>query len=70
MKEKQWHRRHAIGLAAQLPDGKEDALLILDAARRLVTLPSFWNGEPEKKPATVGSRRPSLGSGGDECAYP
>ncbi|MCK1518437.1 hypothetical protein IVB22_39415 [Bradyrhizobium sp. 190] len=35
MKEQPWHRRHAIQLAAQLPESREDALLILDAARRL-----------------------------------
>jgi hypothetical protein len=44
MKEKPWHRRHAIELGAQLPAGKEDALLILQAATRIVTLPGFWDG--------------------------
>jgi hypothetical protein len=62
MKEEPWHRRHAIILAGQLPEGKEDALLVLDAAKRLVTLPGFWDGEPEKKlPAIVRI-------GGNECA--
>jgi hypothetical protein len=37
-KENPWHRRHAIQLAAQLPEGRGDALLVLDAARRLVAL--------------------------------
>jgi hypothetical protein len=46
----------------QLPEGKDDALAILDAARRLGMLPGFWDGEPEKKPATV------VRIGGNECA--
>jgi hypothetical protein len=55
MKEQPWHRRHAIMLAGQLPEGKEDALLILDAVRRIVTLPGFWDGvDPdENKPAKL-----------------
>jgi hypothetical protein len=61
-KEQPWHRRHAIQLAAQLPEGKEDALAVLDAARRLVMLPGFWDGEPGRKPATV------VQIGGNECA--
>lgn len=31
-----WHRRHAIQLAAQLPENPEDALLVLDLVRALV----------------------------------
>lgn len=31
-----WHRRHAIQIAAALPETREDALLVLDLARRLV----------------------------------
>lgn len=54
MKELPWHRRHAIMLAGQLPEGKEDALLILQAIKRLVELPGFWEGvEPEKKPTAT-----------------
>jgi hypothetical protein len=30
------HRRHAIQIAAQLPEAQADALLILEAARALV----------------------------------
>lgn len=54
MKEKPWHRRHAIQLAAQLPDKKEDALLVLRAATRLVLMPGFWE-EPTQanKPAAT-----------------
>ena len=62
MKEQNWHRRHAIVLAGQLPEGKDDALLVLEAAKRLVTLPGFWDGEPEKKPAAV------VRIAGNECA--
>lgn len=53
MKEQPWHRRQAIVIASQLPESKEDAILVLNSVRRLVTLPGFWDGEPEKKPATV-----------------
>ncbi len=64
MKEQSWHRRHAIQLGAQLPEGKEDALMVIQALTRLVTLPGFWDGvEPETKPsATI------VQIGGDECA--
>ena len=55
-------RRHAIILAGQLPEDKEGALLVLDAARRLVTLPGFWDGEPTREPARV------VRIGGNECA--
>lgn len=37
-----WHRRHAIQPAAQLPKGKEDALLVLKAAKQLAGLAGFW----------------------------
>lgn len=30
------HRRHAIQVVAALPDGNEDALMVLDLARQLV----------------------------------
>jgi hypothetical protein len=51
MKKNQEHRRHAIQLAGSLPQGKEDALLVLQAMTRLVMLPGFWSGEIEEKPA-------------------
>jgi hypothetical protein len=60
MKEENWHRRHAIQLASQLPEGREDALIILDAARRLVT---GFLADPETKKAPVVVR-----IGGGECA--
>lgn len=32
----QWHKRHAITLASQLPESIEDALTVIDAMRELV----------------------------------
>jgi hypothetical protein len=32
----EWHRRHAIQIAAQLPEGIEDALMVLELTRELV----------------------------------
>jgi hypothetical protein len=64
MKEQNWHRRHAIQIASQLPEGKEDALLVLQAMTRLVMLPGFWDGvDPEPKPGAKLVR-----IGGNECA--
>jgi hypothetical protein len=31
-----WHRRHAIQIAAALPETVEDALIVLDLAKQLV----------------------------------
>jgi hypothetical protein len=31
-----WHRRHAIQIAAALPEDAEDALMVLELARELV----------------------------------
>jgi hypothetical protein len=36
-KEEAWHRRHAILVAAQLPEGIDDALIVLRLATQLVT---------------------------------
>jgi hypothetical protein len=36
MSTEAWHRRHAIQIAAALPETRDDALLVLDLARRLV----------------------------------
>lgn len=38
-----WHRRHAIQVAASLPDGIEDALLVLELAKQLVE--GFLSGD-------------------------
>jgi hypothetical protein len=35
MKEEPWHRRHAVQIAAQLPERYEDAIAVLRAAERL-----------------------------------
>jgi hypothetical protein len=37
MKEQNWHRRHAVMLASQLPEETEDALAVLRLATELVT---------------------------------
>jgi hypothetical protein len=36
MKIESWHRRHALSIASQLPDGKDDALAVLECVRELV----------------------------------
>ena len=36
MSTEAWHRRHAIQIAAALPETREDALIVLDLARKLV----------------------------------
>lgn len=62
MKENSWHRRHAIQLASQLPEGTEDATIILRLMAQLVT--DFLEvPEPTPKPAPVVVR-----IGGNECA--
>jgi hypothetical protein len=60
MKENSWHRRHAIQLASQLPEGNEDAMIILGLMARLVT--DFLDA-PEPTPAPV-----VVLIGGNECA--
>jgi hypothetical protein len=64
MKEQAWHRRHAVMIAAQLPEDHNDALAVLCAAIDLVQ--GFLAGD-EAKPV----KKPSLtvvNIGGDECA--
>jgi hypothetical protein len=56
------HRRHAVQLAAQLPEHPEDALIILRLVQQLVT-DFLAEPEPTKKPAPVVVR-----IGGDACA--
>jgi hypothetical protein len=36
MKAEAWHRRHAIQIAAALPEDAEDALTVLELAKQLV----------------------------------
>jgi hypothetical protein len=45
MKPENWHRRHAVMLASQLPEETADALVVLDLVRELLT--SFLGGEPQ-----------------------
>lgn len=54
-----WRKRLAIQLAAQLPEGTEDALVVLGYAQELVTefLASGGDGYPQKK-SVVDQRRP------------
>ena len=43
-----WHRRHAIQIAAALPENVEDAVIVLDLARNLVL--GFLAGQPLQAP--------------------
>jgi hypothetical protein len=52
MKIEQWHRRQALCLASQLPDGPDDALAVLDCVRELVG--TFLHSDtPEPAKATI-----------------
>ena len=46
-----WHRRHAIQMAAALPNDIDDALIVLNLARQLV---EAFLAEPE------GDRKPKI----------
>jgi hypothetical protein len=48
MKIETWHRRQALMLASQLPEGRDDALAVLDCVRELVA--TFLRSE-ESEPA-------------------
>jgi len=49
MKIEQWHRRHALMIASQLPDGKGDAPAVLDCVKELVvTFLQLDTPEPAK----------------------
>jgi hypothetical protein len=51
-KVEQWHRRHAVQVAAALPDNTEDGLIILRLAIELVN--GFLAApEPEAKPVVT-----------------
>jgi hypothetical protein len=62
MKIEQWHRRQAIVLAGQLPDGPDDALAVLDCVREIVvTFLQVDTREPAKAPVVTLIRpRPDL----------
>ncbi|UQD96126.1 hypothetical protein [Bradyrhizobium japonicum] len=62
MKAENWHRRHAVMLASQLPEETEDALIVLRLATQLVT-GFLAEDEPAKKAAPV-----VVLIGGNECA--
>jgi hypothetical protein len=49
MQDDHSHRRHAIQVVAALPDDTEDALLVLDLARQLVS--GFLSGNQPAEPA-------------------
>jgi hypothetical protein len=52
MKIERWHRRHALMIASQLPDGKGDALAVLDCVKELVA--TFRQSDtPEPAKATI-----------------
>jgi hypothetical protein len=46
-----WHRRHAIQVAASLPETTEDALLVLELAKQLVD--GFLSGGAQKSAPVV-----------------
>ena len=49
MKIEQWHRRHALMIASQLPDGKGDARAVLDCVKEVVvTFLQLDTPEPAK----------------------
>ncbi|OSJ16831.1 hypothetical protein BST63_10605 [Bradyrhizobium canariense] len=62
MKPENWHRRHALQLACQLPEDSADALIVLRMATQLVT-GFLAEDERTEKPGPVVVR-----IGGDECA--
>lgn len=47
-----WRRRHAIQIAAQLPEAPEDALVVLELAKQLVET-FLLEGQPRLSPAIV-----------------
>jgi hypothetical protein len=62
MKIETWHRRQALTLASQLPEGRDDALAVLDCVRELVaTFLQSDTPEPVKAPVvTLVRPRPDL----------
>jgi hypothetical protein len=62
MKIEHWHRRQALCLASQLPDGPDDALAILECVRELaVTFLHSDTPQPAKAPVVTLIRpRPDL----------
>jgi hypothetical protein len=52
-----WHRRHAIQIAAALPETREDALIVLDLARELVERFLYAPQRPEPPLGPLGRER-------------
>ena len=50
-----WHRRHAIQIAAALPEHTEDALIVLGLARELVS--GFLSGASQRPEAALERER-------------
>jgi hypothetical protein len=50
--EEAWHRRHALQLAAQLPEKPSDALIILRLTAQLVT-EFLMQDDEAKKPSSL-----------------
>ncbi|TYK98258.1 hypothetical protein E0F70_11635 [Streptococcus dysgalactiae] len=46
-KPRNWHRRQALAIAAQLPEETEDALEILRCAQQLILFSDQFEPEPE-----------------------
>lgn len=44
-----WQRRHAIQIVAQLPEGTQDALMVLELAREVVE--TFLQADQRRAPA-------------------
>jgi hypothetical protein len=62
-----WHRRHAIQIAAALPETREDALIVLDLARELIESFLYRRPEPpggERVRGLVVSLKPAPVEGG------
>lgn len=51
--DQNWRRRHAIQIAAQLPENADDALMVLELARELVE--SFLCAGQARLPLAVGA---------------
>jgi hypothetical protein len=65
MKPENWHRRHVVMLASQLPEETADALMVLDLVRELMVsfLAVEQQPEPAKSPVVKLVRpRPDLGA--------
>ncbi len=51
MPHKNWQRRHAIQIVAQLPDNPRDAIQVLELAKQLVE--GFLVGDQPRRPTEV-----------------